>query len=206
MYKYFAFSLMLFSLSLSSGNASATTPEDIEKFNKDQLMEYVRQLDNVETNKENCDVRHGVERKLFLNKNNRKLEYDSENLMYTLLEEILKNDDYKMLDFVCHFPVNMLIKNPYLLNDDECLYAMNPATHVDFLVYNRISKRAILAIEVDGYAFHQKETAQAKRDLLKNHIFELYYIPLLRFSTTGSGEREKIINMLNKILNIGDLK
>lgn len=146
------------------------------------------------------------ERKLFLNKNNRKLEYDSENLMYTLLEEILKNDDYKMLDFVCHFPVNMLIKNPYLLNDDECLYAMNPATHVDFLVYNRISKRAILAIEVDGYAFHQKKTAQAKRDLLKNHIFELYYIPLLRFSTTGSGEREKIINMLNKILNIGDLK
>lgn len=146
------------------------------------------------------------ERKLFLNKNNRKLEYDSENLMYTLLEEILKNDDYKMLDFVCHFPVNMLIKNPYLLNDDECLYAMNPATHVDFLVYNRISKRAILAIEVDGYAFHQKETAQAKRDLLKNHIFELYYIPLLRFFTTGSGEREKIINMLNKILNIGDLK
>lgn len=146
------------------------------------------------------------ERKLFLNKNNRKLEYDSENLMYTLLEEILKNDDYKMLDFVCHFPVNMLIKNPYLLNDDECLYAMNPATHVDFLVYNRISKRAILVIEVDGYAFHQKETAQAKRDLLKNHIFELYYIPLLRFSTTGSGEREKIINMLNKILNIGDLK
>lgn len=146
------------------------------------------------------------ERKLFLNKNNRKLEYDSENLMYTLLEEILKNDDYKMLGFVCHFPVNMLIKNPYLLNDDECLYAMNPATHVDFLVYNRISKRAILAIEVDGYAFHQKETAQAKRDLLKNHIFELYYIPLLRFSTTGSGEREKIINMLNKILNIGDLK
>ena len=146
------------------------------------------------------------ERKLFLNKNNRKLEYDSENLMYTLLEEILKNDDYKMLDFVCHFPVNMLIKNPYLLNDDECLYAMNPATHVDFLVYNRMSKRAILAIEVDGYAFHQKKTAQAKRDLLKNHIFELYYIPLLRFSTTGSGEREKIINMLNKILNIGDLK
>ena len=121
-------------------------------------------------------------RKAYLFKHKKISEYDSENLMYTLLEEILKNDDYKMLDFVCHFPVNMLIKNPYLLNDDECLYAMNPATHVDFLVYNRISKRAILAIEVDGYAFHQKETAQAKRDLLKNHIFELYYIPLLHNS------------------------
>lgn len=58
--------LTFFSLSLTTGNALATTLEDIEKFNKDQLMEYVRQLDNVETNKENCDVRHGIERKLFL--------------------------------------------------------------------------------------------------------------------------------------------
>ena len=62
--KYLAFTLMLFSLSLSSGNASATTPENIEKFNKDQFMEYVRLLDNVETNQTNCDMLHGVEAKL----------------------------------------------------------------------------------------------------------------------------------------------
>ena len=66
MRQYLAIVLTFFSLSLTTGNALATTLEDIEKFNKDQLMEYVRQLDNVETNKENCDVRHGVERKLFL--------------------------------------------------------------------------------------------------------------------------------------------
>ena len=66
MRQYLAIVLTFFSLSLTTGNALATTPEDIEKFNKDQLMEYVRQLDNVGTNKENCDVRHGVERKLFL--------------------------------------------------------------------------------------------------------------------------------------------
>ena len=66
MRQYLAIVLTFFSLSLTTGNASATTPEDIEKFNKDQLMEYVRQLDKVETNKENCDVRHGGERKLFL--------------------------------------------------------------------------------------------------------------------------------------------
>ena len=66
MRQYLAIVMTFFSLSLTTGNASATTPEDIEKFNKDQLMEYVRQLDNVETNKENCDVRNGVERKLFL--------------------------------------------------------------------------------------------------------------------------------------------
>jgi len=66
MRQYLAIVLTFFSLSLTTGNALATTLENIEKFNKDQLMEYVRQLDNVETNKENCDVRHGVERKLFL--------------------------------------------------------------------------------------------------------------------------------------------
>ena len=62
--KYLAFTLMLFSLSLSSGNASATTPENIEKFNKDQFMDYVRMLDNVETNQTNCDMLHGVQSRL----------------------------------------------------------------------------------------------------------------------------------------------
>ena len=64
MCKHFAFTLMLFSLSLSSGNASAATLEDIEKFNKDQFMEYVRLLDNVETNQTNCDMLHGVQSRL----------------------------------------------------------------------------------------------------------------------------------------------
>lgn len=142
------------------------------------------------------------ERELFLKKHKKQSEYASENLMYALLEEILKEDIYKTLDFVCHFPLNMLIKNPQLLNDEECLYTMNPATHVDFLIYNRISKKPILTIEVDGYAFHQKGSKQSKRDEMKNHILELYQIPLLRFSTTGSGEKEKIIKKLNEVLYI----
>ena len=35
---------------------------------------------------------------------------------------------------------------------------------------------------------------------LKNHIMELYEIPLLRFMTNGSGEKEKIIEMLDKLV------
>ena len=101
---------------------------------------------------------------------------------------------------VCHFPLNMLIKNPELLNEQECQYAMNPATHLDFLIYNRIGKKPVLAIEVDGYEYHKEDTVQASRDLLKNHIMELYEIPLLRFMTNGSGEKEKIIEMLDKLV------
>ena len=112
----------------------------------------------------------------------------------------IKGRNVLSLDVVCHFPLNMLIKNPQLLNDRECQYAMNPATHLDFLIYNRISKKPVLAIEVDGYEFHKKDTVQASRDLLKDRIMDLYEIPLLRFKTNGSSEREKITGMLDKLV------
>ena len=140
------------------------------------------------------------ERIAYLQKYKKISEYDSENLMYSLIQEIIADNKYSSLDVICHFPLNMLIKNPQLLNDRECQYAMNPATHLDFLIYNRISKKPVLAIEVDGYEFHKKDTVQASRDLLKDRIMDLYEIPLLRFKTNGCGEREKIVGMLDKLV------
>ena len=140
------------------------------------------------------------ERMAYLKKHKKISEYDSENLMYSLIEEIIADNKYSNLDVVCHFPLNMLIKNLELLNEQERQYAMNPATHLDFVIYNRIGKKPVLAIEVDGYEYHKENTVQASRDMLKNHIMELYEVPLLRFKTNGSGEREKIIEMLNKLV------
>ena len=140
------------------------------------------------------------ERMEYLKKNKKVSKYDSENLMYSVIKEILSDNKYARLDVVCHFPLNMLIKDPRFLNDKECQYAMNPATHLDFLIYNRIGKKPILAIEVDGYVYHKQDAVQAHRDLLKNKILKLYNIPLLRLSTNGSGEREKITEMLEKLV------
>ena len=140
------------------------------------------------------------ERMAYLKKYKKISEYDSENLMYSLIEETIADNKYSSLDVVCHFPLNMLIKSSELLNEQEWQYAMNPATHLDFLIYNRIGKKPVLAIEVDGYEYHKEDTVQASRDLMKNHIMELYEIPLLRFKTNGSGEREKIIEMLDKLI------
>ena len=140
------------------------------------------------------------ERRVYLQKHKKVSEYDSENLMYSLIEDIISANKYSSLDVVCHFPLNMLIKNPELLNEQECQYVMNPATHLDFLIYNRIGKKPVLAIEVDGYEYHKEDTVQASRDLLKNHIMELYEIPLLRFKTNGSGEKDKIVEMLDKLV------
>ncbi len=73
---------------------------------------------------------------------------------------------------------------------------MHPNTHVDFLIYNRITKAPVLAIEVDGFNFHKEGTRQAERDKRKDFIFQKYGIPLLRLATNGSGEIERIREIL----------
>lgn len=145
-------------------------------------------------------IQYTKERQVYLQKHKKVSKYDSENLMYSLIEDIICANKYSSLDVVCNFPLNMLIKNPELLNEQEYRYALNPATHLDYLIYNRIGKKPVLAIEVDGYSYHKEDTIQASRDLLKNHIMELYEIPLLRFKTNGSGEKDKIVEMLDKLV------
>ncbi len=137
----------------------------------------------------------------FLKKHKRISEYDSENLMYGLICDTLKEMSLTYLDVICHQPLNMLIRDPQYLSDDECKYAMNNATHLDFLIYNKISKKPVLVVEVDGYNYHKAETKQAERDIKKNHILDIYGIPYIRFATNGSGEKEKLIEKINDVLN-----
>ncbi len=183
-----------------------TGNEQVKERNITDLVDYIQYNNFAVTDSKICSVfdylykQYTEERKEYLRKHKRVSEFDSENLMYSLIEDILADDGYSSLDVVCHFPMNILIRNPALLNEQECRYAMNPATHIDFLLYNRISKKPVLAIEVDGYEYHKEDTVQVERDVMKNRILELYKIPLLRFKTNGSGEKEKIIEMLEKVV------
>ena len=72
-------------------------------------------------------------------------------------------------------------------------------THLDFLIYNKLGKSPILAIEVDGFAHHKKGTRQAERDEMKDKILEKYDLPLLRFATNGSNEKEQLMSRLIEI-------
>ena len=86
------------------------------------------------------------------------------------------------------------------MSEEELRYAGNYSTHLDFLIINRVSKQPVLAIETDGYSFHNDETAQHKRDVMKDHILASYGLPLLRLSTKGSGERKKVTSMLSQLI------
>lgn len=137
-------------------------------------------------------------RMAFLKKHPKKLRYTSEHLMYGAIVELLDDRPHLPFSVICHQPLYLLLRDTDRLDDSLRQYAMNTATHVDFFIYNRISKRPVLAIEVDGFHYHKRGTKQAERDQMKDHILELYRIPLLRFPTNGSGEIERIAQFLDE--------
>ena len=138
-------------------------------------------------------------RKSYLKKHKRISEYNSENLMYALISDVLKSEVFSKFDVVSHQPLNAIICNFHKLSDEETAYAKNPLTHIDFLIFNVIDKSPVLAIEVDGYAYHNDNSKQSERDKLKNSVLEKYNIPLIRFSTTGSMEKEKLEKKLMEL-------
>lgn len=135
-------------------------------------------------------------RKQYLLKQKRISEYDSENLAYTLISQILKEPDFTPIDCVPHFSLATLVKDHTLLTSEESRYALNPLTHLDFLLFRKMDKSPVMAIEVDGIAFHKAESRQGERDRMKNSILGKCGIPLLRLRTNGSGEDLQIRAML----------
>ncbi len=126
-------------------------------------------------------------------------DYDSENITYDKLKHILASErEFQCLEIVFEYPLNKLF-NPSLLTEEEKKYASHPHTHVDFLIVNRASHRPVLGIEVDGYAYHNETTRQHQRDLLKDSIFKKHHLPLLRLSTRGCSEEEKILSLLHSL-------
>jgi len=136
----------------------------------------------------------------YLNKLKKVSKYKSENLMNIVIENVLSNDEFHYLGVFLNYSLNKIIKDTNLLNDEEKTFVENPWSHIDFIIYSKINKQIVLAIEVDGWAFHENNPKQLKRDKIKDGILNKYDIPLIRFATNGSGEEEKLFKMLKNIL------
>lgn len=141
------------------------------------------------------------ERIQYLKGHKRISEYDSENLTYSLLEQTLSEyPEFNHLGIICHTPMRNIIREWTILNEEERKYISHYGTHLDFLIINHVTKKPILAIEIDGYTYHNDKTEQHHRDKLKNHILEVYGLPLIRLRTNESGEKEKIVSALDSLL------
>ena len=123
-------------------------------------------------------------------------EYDSENLTYWAIRETLQENGFDHLDILMHYPLRHLVTTASNLTQEQRAYASRSWTHLDFLVYDTVSHKAKLAIEVDGTQFHRRNSDQGQRDLIKDSILQAIGLPLLRLSTNGSQEKEKIAHAL----------
>lgn len=133
-------------------------------------------------------------------KNKRRVsDYDSENLTYNFIDEIIKENEYNSLDIAVHVPLINVLNNLDWLNEEEIKFASNTWTHIDFVIFSKMDKKLVLAIEVDGYYYHREGTKQQERDNLKNKILNKYDIPLVRLKTNGSGEKEILENKIREI-------
>lgn len=123
-------------------------------------------------------------------------KFKSEEAMRVLLDEILSEPRNKHYNYVREHLLRNLLNNVELLDDEELRFVNNNAS-LDFVIYYKQNKSVFLVIEVDGFNFHENNPEQQRRDRLKNNILEKYKIKLLRLSTNGSGEREKVQNILD---------
>lgn len=138
----------------------------------------------------------------YLKAANKISKYDSENAMNTLLTNIFEEPKYSKFSFVFEMPLKDVVNKNYIgeLSEELSTFANRSWAHLDFTVFNRVTKEILFGIEVDGYNYHKKGTRQAERDSKKNAIFEQIGLPLLRLSTKGSGEEVKIKAQLDKYL------
>ena len=124
--------------------------------------------------------------------------FDSENLTYWAIRKVLET--FKHLDVLMHYPLRHLITPESGLTEEQRTYASHPWTHLDFIIYDTVSHKAKLAIEVDGTRYHKKESVQGKRDRIKDSVLSIIGLPLLRLSTDGSQEIEKISQAFKRLL------
>ena len=172
--------------------------EDKSDTNMSDLLEYIRynNLEIIES--EIYSVfdylfkAHAEKRQALLKGKKRISKYDSENLIYCLICDILRQERFCHYDVAAHIPLGMILRSRDKLSVVESTYAMNPWAHVDFLIFNKLGKTPVLVVEVDGVSFHASGSEQFERDKMKNSILKKYGLPLVRLRTDGSREKERL--------------
>lgn len=127
-------------------------------------------------------------------------DYISENLFYNMLMEAITVLGLVHIDVLCHYPVARFISDWSLLTEEEKAFASNRLSHVDFLVYNSLTKRPLLVIEVDGWYYHKRQGGQVTRDALKDKLLAKFGLPLHRILTTDTVNVESLKALLSSSL------
>ena len=179
-------------------NGNEMDPESILA----QLISYIR-YNNFEVKESNLHSvfdllyqQYTAERLAYEAKHPQKCEFLSEQLVYDLFTQTLEQQGCTHTALLCHYPLSRLVANWDVLDEQEKNFAQNALSHVDFLLYNTLTKEPRMAVEVDGWHFHQESEAQQSRDALKDRILEKIGLSLRRISTTDTVNEAYIAALL----------
>lgn len=142
-----------------------------------------------------------VQRTQYLKKHKRISEFDSENLAYSIITKVLKQREFSKIGCAVHTSLATVVKDHSILTEQEVNFSANPLTHIDFLMFNKINKVPILAIEIDGTKYHAAGSRQEERDIMKNRILQKCGIAVLRIRTNESGEEQRIYSALQQAIS-----
>ncbi|UZX03630.1 AAA family ATPase [Arthrobacter sp. CDRTa11] len=123
----------------------------------------------------------------------------SEDIVWTILGDILSQEQYAGLEAVPQVLVRNLVPRLADLTGGQAAFVRRRSS-VDIVVYNRVTRSPLLAIEIDGFAYHENNPVQLARDMLKNEVLAAVGLPLLRLRTTGSEEHKLITQALDHSL------
>src|SRR5574344_1143666 len=183
----------------------ATGNELPEKSILAQLIGYIK-YNNFETKDSKL---HSVFDILYRQYTLQRLEYEkakgadfgelSENVIYDTLKKAISILELRNIAILCHYPLSRLIVDGRVTSDEQKRFVNSPLSHVDFLLYNTITKRPLLCMEVDGWQFHHTEV-QKRRDIIKDKILDKYGLKPVRLSTTSVVTIDTINNILIETL------
>ena len=142
-----------------------------------------------------------AERLAYEAQDNKVSQYLSENIIYETLIKAIDNIQMTNWNVVCHYPLSRLITDFEGLDTQEIAFISNSLSHVDFLIYNSITKKPIMVIEVDGWKYHNLSEVQQSRDKLKDDILKKYGLKPYRISTVDTINVETIEDILSNNMN-----
>jgi len=124
----------------------------------------------------------------------------SELITLDIIKDVMKEFKSFHLGVIMHYPLNVLVKDLSKLTEKEINYVSHSWSHVDFTIFNSLTKEPVLIIEVDGISYHEQNETQSIRDEMKNKAIKLNAIPLLRLKTNESNEKNRIKEALKTSL------
>jgi RecA/RadA recombinase len=145
-------------------------------------------------------------RRAFLSRRGRHSVWDSESLAEAVVLDVFASPEFSKMCLGClrHAPLAWLVGGMETLSERERQYVNHPWSHVDLLIYDTVGKRPLVCVEVDGWTFHRPGSLQAVRDEIKNAVFQRAGLPLIRLSTTGSGEAETISRAIRQSIGLAE--